>query len=122
MANPVVHFEIMGNDADAMQSFYGELFGWKITQMGDGDGMDYRMVDAGEEGGIGGGIGKGPDGTPAYQTFYVGVDDVQAALDKAKDLGGQPMMGPMEVPGGGTIGMFTAPEGHVIGVWKGAEA
>jgi predicted enzyme related to lactoylglutathione lyase len=118
MPNPVVHFEIMGKDADSLQSFYGDLFGWKITKM-DGDGMDYRMVEAGEDGGIGGGLGEGPDGTPPYQTFYVGVDDVQAALDKAKDLGGQPMMGPMEVPGGGTIGMFTDPEGHVIGVWKG---
>ena len=78
------------------------------------------MVQPGE-GTIGGGIGTAPEQAPAYQTFYVGVDDVQAALDRAESLGGSKAMGPMELPMGGTIGMFTDPEGHLIGLFKGPD-
>ena len=30
MGQPVVHFEIVGKDADKLQSYYSELFGWEI--------------------------------------------------------------------------------------------
>ncbi len=59
MAHPVVHFEVAGKDLDKLQSFYGEVFGWK-TQRAEGD-MPYAMVER-EENGIGGGIGQAPDG------------------------------------------------------------
>jgi predicted enzyme related to lactoylglutathione lyase len=49
-------------------------------------------------------------------TFYVQVADVGATLDKVESLGGRRMMGPDSVPDGPTIGLFTDPQGHVIGV------
>jgi len=49
----------------------------------------------------------------------VGVDDVAGALEKAESLGGTKLVGPMEVPGG-NIGLFTDPEGHVVGLWSGS--
>jgi predicted enzyme related to lactoylglutathione lyase len=70
--------------------------------------------------GIGGGIGTGPDGYEGHVTFYVGVDDVEEALAKAESLGGTRVMGPMtmdEPPI--TLGQFTDPEGHVIGLVSG---
>lgn len=115
MAHPVVWFEVLGTDGPALRRFYGELFGWSFQEM---EGMDYGMVDAAETG-IGGGIGTMPEAAPAYQTFYVGVDDVEAALQKAQSLGGNRMMGPRDLPMGGTIGMFTDPEGHLIGLFEG---
>jgi len=48
------------------------------------------------------------------------VPDVEAALAKAESLGGTRMMGPDEVMPGLVIGLFTDPEGHVIGVMTGA--
>ena len=33
MPNPVVHFEIMGNDSASSQKWYSEVFGWKIDPM-----------------------------------------------------------------------------------------
>ena len=30
MGQPVVHFEVVGKDGAALQSFYSELFGWEI--------------------------------------------------------------------------------------------
>ena len=30
MGQPVVHFEILGKDGDALKSYYSQLFGWEI--------------------------------------------------------------------------------------------
>jgi predicted enzyme related to lactoylglutathione lyase len=117
MAHPVVHFEVLGKDTDALESFYKELFGWQTEKVPAED-FDYRMVQAGGEGGIGGGIGAAPDSGPGHVTFYVQSDDIRADLDKAKSLGGDAVMGPQDLPGGGAIGLFTDPEGHVIGLFR----
>lgn len=116
MASPVLHFEVVGKDGDALRAFYGDLFGWNI-QKASGP-MDYGMVSADDTGGgIGGGIGASGDG-PGHVTFYVGVDDLQAALDKAGSLGGKTVMPPMDVGEGTQIALFTDPEGHTIGLVK----
>ena len=52
-----------------------------------------------------------------HLTFYVGVDDAEAALAKAEELGGARVSGPDEVPGAGIlIGHLKDPEGHLVGV------
>ena len=30
MSNPVVHFEVVGKDAKALQNFYSDAFGWRM--------------------------------------------------------------------------------------------
>ncbi len=121
MGQPVVHFEIMGTDADKLRSYYSDLFGWKI----DADNpMNYGMVDresnVNAEGiGIGGGIGA-MEGVPGHVTFYIEVPDVEAALAKAESLGGTRLMGPDKVTEDVEIGLFNDPEGHMIGVTKAA--
>jgi predicted enzyme related to lactoylglutathione lyase len=118
MGQPVVHFEIMGKDGAALRSFYSKVFGWKI----DADNpMNYGIVTREEnlspEGiGIGGGVGEVPDGMPGHVTFYIGVSDVEAALAKAESLGGSRVMGPEKVMDTIELGLFTDPEGHLIGV------
>ena len=58
-----------------------------------------------------------PDGMgDGYATFYVDVADVETALAKAEKLGGTRIEGPENVMEGLTIGLFTDPEGHVVGV------
>jgi predicted enzyme related to lactoylglutathione lyase len=122
MGQPVVHFEIIGKDGEKLRSYYSELFGWEI----DADNpMNYGIVQ--REGnvnadgvGIGGGIGTGPDGYAGHVTVYVEVPDVEAALAKAESLGGSRTMGPETVTDGVEVGLFTDPEGHVIGVVKSA--
>ncbi len=118
MGQPVVHFEIVGKDGEALWSYYSELFGWEI----DADNpMNYGTVQ--REGntnpdgiGIGGGIGVGPEGYDGHVTFYVEVPDVEAALAQAESLGGSRMMGPMEPTEGVQIGLFNDPEGRTVGV------
>jgi len=31
MPNPVVHFEVLGKDAEALQAFYGKVFDWELN-------------------------------------------------------------------------------------------
>jgi uncharacterized protein len=120
MGQPVVHFEIIGKDADKLKSYYSDLFGWEI----DSDNpMNYGIVprdgNVNPDGvGIGGGVGTGPEGYAGHVTFYVEVPDVEAALAKAESLGGSRMMGPDKVMEGVEIGLFNDPEGHVVGVVK----
>jgi uncharacterized protein len=113
MANPVIHFEVLGKDGAALQKFYGDLFDWKIDASNP---IKYGMVEAGE-GGIAGGVASSPDGSTSV-TFYVQVDDLQAALDKAEKLGGKTAMPPMDVPGGPSIAQFDDPDGNRVGLVK----
>jgi predicted enzyme related to lactoylglutathione lyase len=113
MANQVSWFEVTGKDAAGLQSFYGNLFGWKIDA---GNPMNYGMVEAGV-GGIGGGIGSSDNGSKQV-TFYVSVDDPQAYLDKAEQLGGSTVVPVTEIPDMVTFAQFADPEGNVVGVVK----
>lgn len=118
MGQPVVHFEVIGNDGDKLRSYYSQLFGWEIDASNP---MNYGTVDreanlTPEGVGIGGGV-AGYEQTQSYVTFYVQVPDVEAALQQAEELGGSRVMGPEEVPGAGiTLGQLKDPEGHLIGV------
>ena len=113
MAQPVVHFEVLGKDGKKLQEFYGKLFDWNVDASNP---MAYGMV-AGSDGGIGGGIAQAQDSQPRV-TFYVNVPDLAAALKKAESLGGKTVMPPMAVPGGPEIAQFSDPEGNVIGLSK----
>ena len=122
MGHPVVHFEVMGEDGPALQSFYGDMFGWEFQQPPAETESDYATVDReqnlGSNGeGVGGGIGTHPMGEK-HLTFYVETPDVEASLAKAEELGGKRVMGPAEPMEGLVIGLFTDPEGNLVGVVK----
>ena len=121
MGQPVVHFEILGKDAQKTQGYYSELFGWEIEALPFENPTQYGLVqrdgNTNADGiGIGGGVGGAPDGYPGHVTFYVEVSDVESALAKAESLGGTRTMGPDQVPGGPVIGLFEDPDGNTVGV------
>jgi predicted enzyme related to lactoylglutathione lyase len=120
MGNAVAWFEVLGTDGAKLREFYAALFDWKIAV--DDSGMDYGLVEA-ETPGIAGGIGRSPDGGPGHVTFYVEVDDVRACLDRAERLGATTVSPPMDVPGWNlTVALFADPDGHLVGLSKGATA
>ena len=47
MSNKVVWFEVVGQDADKMRSFYGSLFGWNFNVMPE---IDYGLTACDETG------------------------------------------------------------------------
>jgi predicted enzyme related to lactoylglutathione lyase len=123
MGRPVVHFEVIGKNPEALRSYYGELFGWEFDTSSPvseavSEPTNYGFVDrdtTGDAAGIPGGVGGGA-GYDGHVIFYVGVPDVEAALQQAERLGGTRRMGPAHAPSGLVVGHFTDPEGHLIGV------
>jgi predicted enzyme related to lactoylglutathione lyase len=124
MGQPVVHFEIIGEDPERLRSYYGNLFGWDFDTSGSvseavSEPANYGFVDpnANSDGvGIPGGVGGGA-GYHSHVIFYVGVPDVEAALQKAEGLGGTRRVGPDRAPGRDlVIAQFTDPEGNLIGI------
>jgi predicted enzyme related to lactoylglutathione lyase len=122
MGQPVVHFEIVGQDPEKLKRHYSDLFGWEFDSDNPANyGVVERDGNTNADGvGIGGGITKAPEGYTGHVTFYVEVPDVEAALAKAESLGGSRMMGPEEPMEGVEIGLFDDPEGRTIGLVKGA--
>ena len=124
MGQPVVHFEIIGKGPEKLRSYYGDLFGWEfdtsapvakaVSQPGDYGFVARNTTTDGT--GIPGGVGGGM-GYDAHAIFYVGVSNVEAALQKAESLGGTRRMGPEKNPGADlVVGHFTDPEGNLIGL------
>ena len=123
MARQVVHFEIIGRDPARLRTYFGELFGWEFDTSSPvaaavSEPGNYGFVNratTGDGTGIPGGVGGGP-GYDSHVLFYIGVPDVEAALQTAESLGGKRRMGPERAPSGLVVGHFTDPEGNLIGV------
>lgn len=135
MGKPVVHFEIVGRDGEALRAFYSELFGWEIDVDNPAAyGMVQREGNTSAESiGIGGAVSavperpsstwRGPTRAEGYEghvTVYVEVPDVEAALAQAERLGVTRLLGPDEVRDGLAIGAFSDLEGHLVGVVRSA--
>jgi uncharacterized protein len=129
MGQPVVHFEVVGKDYDKLKSFYSDVAGWTYDEPPEAtqEGVPpYALVpregNTNPEGiGIGGGLGVGPEGYEGHVTFYIEVPDVGASLDQVEKLGGTRVMGPDSPVEGLTIGLFTDPEGHLVGLTQAAQ-
>lgn len=120
MGRPVVHWELMSKDPEKIAAFYEKLFDWKITHMPE---MNYRIVEAGKDIGINGGIVK-PDREgpwPGNTLFYIGVDDLAAYRERIAAAGGRIHVEEQEVPGMGSFCLFTDPEGRMMGLWQPAK-
>jgi uncharacterized protein len=114
MPNPVVHFEVLGQDAEATQSFYATIFDWPMEKVMDA----YAMVKPVGEEGIAGGVGSAMDNGPGHSTFYVEVEDLQTTLSAVEAAGGSIVQPPMDVPNGPSIALFKDPDGNLVGLVK----
>lgn len=111
--------ELATSDPGAAFEFYTAMFGWEKTDQFDMGPMGvYQMY--GQGGRPYGGMMKMPPDTPggAAWTYYVIVDDIDAAVGRIKDLGGEVINGPMEVPGesGDRVANCIDPQGAFFAV------
>ncbi len=124
MGRPI-HFEIHATDPERAATFYRELFGWSITKWPGP--VDYWLVGTGASApGIDGAIlrrmGESPD--PDAKTAVIayvctiGVDDLDAAIEKAQALGGTEALAKREVPGVGWQAYYKDTEGNIFGMMQ----
>jgi predicted enzyme related to lactoylglutathione lyase len=119
MGNPVVHFEFSSEQPAKLRAYYEQLFDWEFDS---GSPVAPSVSQAGNYGflnavtGIPGGIGGGA-GYPTHALFYVGVEDVAAALAQAESLGGSRVLGPERNPNGHlVVAQFRDPDGNLVGL------
>ena len=108
------HAEIPAADVEKAKAFYAECFGWTFRDVPE---MAYTLFDSGE-GGIAGGILRKPDGYPSHMVNYIGVEDIEAATEKVRAMGGTVIQERQEIPGTGWHAMVTDPDGNVFGLWQ----
>jgi len=118
MANPFVHVELNTPDPQKAKAFYSKLFQWQLEDVPNPEVPtgNYTVVKVRD--GTGGGIMKQVPGGPAGWLAYVAVDDIHAATQKAKSLGGKIMKDVTEVPGMGWFSFIQDPTGSILGLWK----
>jgi predicted enzyme related to lactoylglutathione lyase len=117
MSNRIEWLELASTDIPASAKFYSDLFGWPIVRDEE---MDYTMTDF-ERGETG--IGFSPvdeeqDVRPGSVLVYVGVDDVDAAIARAKELGAPVFLDKTEIPTVGWMAVFGDPGGNRIAVMQ----
>ena len=112
----IVWFEIPANDPERAKTFYGNLFGWKITPFPGNS--DYWHIDTG-------GADESPDGALKRSNHsaepvvnYISVDSVDKFADKIAKLGGKISMGKTAVPQMGYFAVCQDTEGNAFGVWE----
>jgi predicted enzyme related to lactoylglutathione lyase len=118
MGVPVAFFEVSSPDHVRAQRYYAELFGWQVAA--DPAMGGYGLVDTGAgEDAITGGIGPAESPDDAGVRIYVKVDDLDAYLIRAEELGGTRLVPPTDLPGGyGRFAIFADPDGNPVGLWS----
>ena len=113
----VIHFELNADDPERAAKFYRDAFGWKIDKWRGPE--DYWLVATGpgDEPGIDGAITHrmGP-GITTVNT--VDVDDLDAALERAKAAGATVALSKMIVPGVGFLAYIRDTEGNTVGLMQ----
>jgi len=94
--------ELATSDRRAAMKFYAEQFGWqKDGEMDMGPGGAYEFFRRGDVPGMFAGVMTKPKEMPvSLWTFYFRVADIDDAVARTKDRGGQIAHGPVEIPGG----------------------
>jgi predicted enzyme related to lactoylglutathione lyase len=129
--NPVVHFELPGEDMGRMRNFYEKAFGWETKQLGEDMG-NYVVVTTTETdeknmvktpGAINGGFyEKTSDPLSNYPSVVISVDDIEKAMKMVREAGGKVLGGqkkdgtPDEIPGVGLFSSIIDTEGNRLSI------
>jgi predicted enzyme related to lactoylglutathione lyase len=109
--------ELMTRDAAASAKFYTALFGWSREEM-DMQGYTYSMFKSGDRA-VCGMFALSPEAEsmPVMWMPYVTVEDLEASVARAKELGAtvHKEITTIQV---GRFAILADPQGAVIGLWQ----
>ena len=93
--------ELITTDVEAAKPYYGAVFGWGSETHGEGPGSytEWKLGDRS----ISGAMPKPPEmpaEVPPHWNVYFAVDDTDKAVEQIKSLGGELVMGPMDIEPG----------------------
>jgi uncharacterized protein len=112
--------ELMTSDPEAAAGFYGEVFGWTSRAAMDlGEMGTYTIFSRGEDDDVAGCV-QTPAGVqaPPHWLVYVGVDDVDATVARAKELGATVLQEATDIPDVGRLAVVQDPAGAVFGLFR----
>ena len=115
MGNPVMQWQIVAKDPEALTRFYASMFGWTIKT---DNALGYREVDTRSPRGINGGVWPSPPEGHNLVQLFVEVDDVDAYLEKATKLGAQVIVPKSELPDGDALAIVLDPAGLSFGLYR----
>ncbi len=127
--NPVIHFEMPYHDAKRATAFYEQAFGWGVLDMG-AEMDDYLLLTTasedvrtdGKRGAIDGGLFPFKEDWPMqHPSVVIGVEDIQSAMKRIADAGGELLGEPMQIPGIGQYISFVDTEGNRNSIMQGEE-
>ncbi len=95
-SNPVVHLELHTGDLVGACEFYARVCGWRPERI-TAAGHTYQALEI--DGGVGGGVVECPTERSLWLP-YVGVTDVRAATERAREQGAVVPLEPREGPAG----------------------
>ncbi|MBV9248770.1 MAG: VOC family protein [Acetobacteraceae bacterium] len=107
--------ELHAGDLDSAFAFYSGLFGWTKGDAIQTQGGPYQMFSAGGAP-IGGMMKKMPQTPGPFWLYYFIVDEIDAAMKRVTDGGGQNILGPLQVPGGIWIANCVDPQGAMFAI------
>src|SRR5512133_240036 len=81
MAGDLVYFWLSLPDAEKAKAFYGELLGWGFSPGNSADGWNVEGSN------VPGGMHGGDEARKANLCF--GVDDLEVAMERVRELGGE---------------------------------
>ena len=113
--------DLATTDPAGARAFYGDLFGWKAEDVVGGDGGAYTMLklDGYEVAALYEmEAGRRDMGIPSHWFSYVSVEDADAAVERARELGGTVYGGPREARDMGRMVVVGDPTGAVLGLWE----
>lgn len=110
--------ELGTNDTQKAGEFYSNLFGWSREDF-SGSPIEYTMFKDGDRGA--GGMYKitpemGP--IPPHWLVYFAVDDCDAKVQKATELGANVLKAADDIPGIGRFAILTDPQGAAFAIIK----
>jgi predicted enzyme related to lactoylglutathione lyase len=106
MQGALVWFDALGQHADKLEGFYGEVLGWRFESRRRRAGPLPRRRYRGA---------RPAAAPPWWVTFYAPVPDLEAAIEKARALGSRVLVAPT-LYRDSVFAVVSDPEGHPVGL------
>jgi uncharacterized protein len=113
--------DLTTTDQSAANAFYGGLFGWEAEDLPVGEGVSYSMMRL--DGKDVAAISPQPQmqrdaGLPPVWNSYISVENADATVERAKELGGTAHAPAFDVMEAGRMAVLQDPQGAYFAAWQ----